>query len=128
MLVLNEDVITNLQRWYSCLVCSFSFSQVLVMRHRMAFSLRDHALRHSGCTDGLLNLEQRLTKEKASLIGRPNTISAGDMLQSGSGVLRIWSMARRKLSLSNEPVEPIFSIRMRFAYLTATSARPLDCG
>ena len=36
-----------------------------------------------------------LTKESVSLRGRPKTICAGEMLQSGSGVLRSCSMARR---------------------------------
>ena len=61
-------------------------------------------------------------------MGLPNTISAGEMLQSGSGVLRTCRMALRKLSLSSDPFEPTFSISIRFAFLTATSARPLLCG
>ena len=95
---------------------------------RMASSFWDHASRHVGRIDGLLYLMHRLVKEKASRMGLPNTTCAGDILQSGSGVLRAWSNARRRPSLFRDPVGPTLSISMRFAFLTATSARPLTGG
>ena len=95
---------------------------------RIASSFWDHASRHVGRIDGLLYLMHRLMKEKASRMGLPNTTCAGDILQSGSGVLRAWSNARRRPSLFRDPVEPTLSISMRFVFLTATSARPFDWG
>ena len=71
-----------------------------------------------GRIDGLLYLMHRLVKEKASRMGLPNTTCAGDILQSGSGVLRAWSNARRRPSLFRDPVGPTLSISMRFAFLT----------
>ena len=55
-------------------------------------------------------------------------ICAGEILQSGSGVLRNCNMARRNRSLSRLPVGPVLDTRSRFAVLTATSARPFDWG
>ena len=65
---------------------------------RMASSLAVQASRHSGRMLGLENFSRRLAKERASRSGRPNTICVGDTLQSGSGVLRSWSIARKKPS------------------------------
>ena len=97
-------------------------------RARIAFSFADQASRHIGRMDGFSNLVHLLTNENASLMGLPNITSAGDTLQSGSGVFLSCSMARNSPSLSSEPVGPMLSIRVRLAFLTATSARPLDCG
>ena len=66
--------------------------------------------------------------ENASRIGRPNTICAGDMLQSGSGVFLSCRRARSSLSLSSDPDGFVFALRSLLVVLTATSARPLDCG
>ena len=57
----------------------------------IASSFWDHASRHVGRIDGLLYLVHRLMKEKASRMSLPNTTCVGDILQSGSGVLRAWS-------------------------------------
>ena len=81
---------------------------------RMASSFWDLSSRHVGRIDGLLYLMHRLVKEKASRMGLPNTTCAGDILQSGSGVLRAWSNARRRPSLFRDPVGPTVSISMRF--------------
>ena len=70
----------------------------------------------------------RLMKEKYSQMGLTNTSCAGDVLHSVSGVLRAWSNARRRPSLARDPTGPTLSISMRFAFLTATSARPFDWG
>ena len=94
----------------------------------MASSLRLQASRHVERIAGFSNLESRFTKENASRSRRPNSISAGEMLQSGSGVLRICKIARKKLSLLMDPFGPILSINNRLHFLTATSALPLDCG
>ena len=72
----------------SDLTCSFKLSDDLVNRVRRAVSLEDHDSRQTGRTAGLENFSRRFTKEKASRMGRPNMIWAGDTLQSGSGVLR----------------------------------------
>ena len=55
-------------------------------------------------------------------------ICAGDMLQSGSGVLRSCSIACRNLSLLRLPVGPVFDVSRCLAVLTATSALPFDWG
>ena len=70
----------------------------------------------------------RLMKESTSRMGLPNTAYAGDILRSGSGVLRAWSIACRRPSLYRDPLELTLSISMRFAFLTAISARPFDRG
>ena len=59
-------------------------------------------------------------------MGRPYMICAGDRLQSGSGVLRSCRRALSSLSLSSDPVGPMFDLNSLLADLTATSARPLD--
>ena len=107
---------------------AFRASEVRANRARIAFSFADQASRHIGRMDGFSNLVHLLTNENASLMGLPNITSAGDTLQSGSGVFLSCSMARNSPSLSSEPVGPMLSIRVRLAFLTATSARPLDCG
>ena len=76
----------------------------------------DHASRHLGRIDGFLYLMHRLMEKKASRMGLPNTTCAGDILQSGSGILRAWSNARSRPSLFRDPVGPTLSISMRFAF------------
>lgn len=66
--------------------------------------------------------------ENASRIGRPNTICAGDTLQSGSGVFLSCRRARSRLSLFNDPDGFVFDLRSLLVDLTATSALPFDCG
>lgn len=70
--------------------------------------------------DGFENFSSRLAKVRVSRRGRPNMICAGERLQSGSGVLRSCSMARRL------PVGLVLDIRRRLAVFIATSALPLD--
>ena len=55
-------------------------------------------------------------------------ISAADKLQSRTAVFRSQRMARRKLSWLRLPGDPVLEVRRRLAVLTATSARPFDCG
>ena len=93
-----------------------------------ADSFADHASLQIGFIALLLNLSSLLIKEKASLIGLPKTISAGDILQSGSGVFLSCSNALRNLSLSRLPDGLMLDLSKRLADLTATSARPFDCG
>ena len=61
-----------------------------------ASSLAAHAWCQSGHTFEFENFSSRSIKESVSLRGRPNMICAGEMLQSGSGVLCSYSMAHRK--------------------------------
>ena len=75
-----------------------------------------------------MNFWRRLTKDSESQRGRPKIISAGERLQSRSGELRSFRMARRKRSWSRLPVGPVLDIRSLLAALTATSALPFDCG
>ena len=101
------------------------FREILVRR---ASSLAVHALRQSDRTCGFENFSKRLTKESESFRGRPKMISAGERLQSRSGVLRSCRIARRKRSWSRLPVGPVLDIKSLLAALTATSALPLDWG
>ena len=59
---------------------------------------------------------------------RPRRSSAGDMPMALSGVLRCCSRARVSLMPSGRPSGPTLSLIMRFADLTATSARQFACG
>ena len=59
-------------------------------------------------------------KAKASLMGLPKTIWAGEMLQSGSGVFLICIIARKNLSVSSDPEGPVLARRRRLVDLTAT--------
>ena len=108
--------------------CSFRDSIVRVIRVQRASSFVAYALHQVGRTLGSEYFSCRLTNENVSLSGRPKMIWAGDMLQSGSGVLRSCSIARRKLSLLRLPVGPVLDCSRRFAVLTATSALPFDWG
>ena len=108
--------------------CSLRRSEDFTKRARRAISLERQASRHSRRTDGFENFSSRLTKENASRSCLPKTISAGDIQQSGSGVLRNCSSARSNLSLSRAPVGVTLERIRRFAVLTATSARPFDWG
>ena len=63
-----------------------------------------------------------------SRIMRPNTHIAGDILVSGSGVLRYCKTARCTASVSRSPFAPVLSVIKRFIVLTATSARQLLWG
>jgi hypothetical protein len=94
----------------------------------MAFSLAVQASRHKGRTEGLSNFSHLLINEKASLICLPKMTPVGDILQSGSGVFLSCRRARRSPSVSTEPDGPTLSMSVRFAFFTATSARPLDRG
>ena len=58
---------------------------------------------------------------KKSLIGRPKIISLGDSLYSVSGVFLCCMMALVTLSMSGEPSDLVFSIRMRLQLLTPVS-------
>ena len=107
---------------------SFRLSLVREIRVLRASSLAAHAWRHSGRMLGFEYFSRRLTNARESRRGRPKMICAGERLQSGSGVFRSWSMARRKRLWSRLPVGPVFDVRSRLAVLTATSALPLDCG
>ena len=108
--------------------CSFKSSDVFEKRVRNAFSLADHASRHIGLMWGLEYFSRRFANESESRIGRPKIICAGDKLQSGSGVFLDCNRALRRLSLSREPLGPTFDLSSLLADLTATSARPFDCG
>ena len=74
------------------------------------------------------NFSRQLAKANASRNGRPNKIWAGERWQLESGVLRSCSMAFKKLSVFKDPEGPIFERKSLLAVLTATSARPFDCG
>ena len=93
-----------------------------------ASSFAAHAWHHVGRTLGFEYFSSRLTNESVSLSGQPKMICAGDMLQSGSGVLRSCSIAHRNLSLLRLPVGPVLDCSRRFAVLTTTSALPFDWG
>ena len=58
----------------------------------------------------------------------PNTISAGDMMQSGTGVFRNCNTARINVSVFRVPDGPMLSNSSRSAAFTATFARPFDRG
>ena len=103
-------------------------SVVRVSLVRRASSLAAHAWRQRGWMWGLENFSSSLTKDRVSRRGRPKIICPGERLQSGSGVFRSCSMARRKRSWSRLPVGPVLDIRRRLAVFTATSALPLHCG
>ena len=79
-------------------VCAVRLSVERAILVRMASSLAVQASRHSERMFGLEDFSKRLTKERASRSGWSNTICAGDTLQSGSGVLRSWSIAHKKPS------------------------------
>ena len=89
-------------------------------RRRRVSSFALHASRHVRRIERLVNLDKRLTKEKASRKGRPNTISAGDISQSGSGVLRNFNSARKNESLFKSPLELTLAINRRLAAFIAT--------
>ena len=97
-------------------------------RARSADSFDAQASRQVGWIAGFEYFSRRLMKAKASRMGRPKIIWAGEMLQSGSGVFLSWRSARRIRSLSSVPDEFTFDLRSLLAVLTATSARPFDCG
>ena len=63
-----------------------------------------------------------------SRIMRPKTHIAGDILVSGSGVLRYCKIARCTASVSRSPFPPVLSVINRFIVLTAISARQLLWG
>ena len=65
---------------------------------------------------------------RVSLNGWPNSISAGDSLHPGSGVLRWMSRACVVLSLSRFPCGSTLSIKSLFVDFTAVSALPFDEG
>ena len=96
------------------------------MRSDVSFNAQ--ASRHVGRIFGLENFSRRFTNDKVSLSGLPKIICAGDMSQSGSGVFLSCRRARRKRSLSSEPVGPILDLKSLLVVLTATSALPFDCG
>ena len=104
-------------------VCSVRRSDTLKCLFLRASSLATNVSRHvgwgrylPGCTG------------MKSLIDLPNTAIAGDSPVSLSGVFLYWSMARMNLSVSRVPFGPVFSMIMRFAVFTPTSARQLLCG
>ena len=99
-----------------------------MIRVQSASSFAARAWRQVGRTLGFAYFSRRLTNESVSLSGRPKMICAGDMLQSGLGVLRSCGIARRNLSLLRLPVGPVLDYSRRFAVLTATSALPFDWG
>ena len=105
-----------------------SDSVVRVSLVRSACSFAAHASRQSGRMYGFEYFSSLLTNVKESRRGRPKMIWAGDRSQSLSGVFLSWSMARKKRSWLRLPVGLVLHISRRFAALTATSARPLDCG
>lgn len=59
--------------------------------------------------------------------GTTKMICAGEMLQSGSGVLRSCIIVRRNLSVSRDPDGPVLDQRRRLIVLTATSAFLFSC-
>ena len=115
-------------RGVRALLCKLSLSCDRRKRALRASSFADHASLHVDRMWGLSNLGRRLTNEKESLICLPKIISAGEILQSGSGVFLTCRRARKRRSLLRDPDGPIFSRRRRLHFLTATSARPLDWG
>ena len=97
-------------------------------RDRRASSFADHAWRQVVLMCGLENFSSRLANDSESRSERPKIICAGETLQSGSGVLRSYSIALTNLSWSRLPVGLVLAIRSRLAVFTATSALPLDWG
>ena len=83
---------------------------------------------HLDWTAQLLKKGWRLMKLKASRKSRPKITWAGDNLLSLSGVFRTCKRALRRLSVLRDPFGLMLSVSSRFAFLTATSARPLDWG
>ena len=76
----------------------------------------------------IAELFQTVNETKSVPDWRPKTISAGEMLQSGSGVFLSCIIARRKRSLLRIPDGEVFERSRRLVALTDTSARQLDCG
>lgn len=114
--------------WGRTFACAFKVSEFFVKRARRAVSLEAQASRQVGWTATFEYFSSRLMNLKASRMGRPKIIWAGEILQSGSGVFLSWRRARRSLSLSRVPDELVFALRSLLADFTATSARPFDCG
>ena len=67
-------------------------------------------------------------RERVSFNFRPKTISAGDNLIIGSGVLRFTRIALKNFSVSNDPFTSMLPSINRLVDLTASLARPFDCG
>ena len=94
----------------------------------IASSFVAQASLHVDLVWGFPYLDSLITKDNASQSGRPKIISAGDTLQSGSGVFLTCRRAISNLSLFSDPAALMYSIRRRLHFFTATSARPFDCG
>ncbi len=90
------------ETWVAMIVCAHSASQVSVTS-LIVSSSSAQAFRQVAHTEELLNFSLRLIKENASRMGQPKIVSAGEILQSGSGLLHFWSRARRRPSLSRDP-------------------------
>ena len=84
-LVLNKDFVAMTSGRIGR-ACAARLSVERIIKEQRESSLVFQASRHSGRVFGLENFSRRLTKEKASRNGIPNTICAGNTLQSGSGV------------------------------------------
>ena len=96
---------------HSCRNCSSRDSIVRVIREHRACSLAAHAWHQSGRTSGFENFSSRLMKGSVSHRGLPKMICAGEMLQSGLGVLHSCRIARRKRLQSTLPVGPVLDTR-----------------
>ena len=105
-------------------MCSDHLTESRAMRVRMATSRAAITSLHWG--DSLRRMAG--VEGRESRIGRPNNSSAGDILESRSGVFLYWSRAEVKLLLRTEPVGEVLDRISRLMDLTATSARQLLCG
>ena len=63
-----------------------------------------------------------------SLIGWPNTHSAGDSFVAGSGVFRYWSMAHCRASVFRLPCRSVLLVMSRLTVLTLISSLQFECG
>ena len=98
------------------------------MRTLRVLSLKAHASFKTERMLGLPYLGFLLMNERQSLMGRPKSISVGEMFQSGSGMFLTFRRARNNFSLFKEPFSSMLSIRSLLHFITATSALPLDLG